>query len=286
MNSFLSNMSSQWDYRFTVMPLLTSKSLSSKYVVASDCSSVSGAMQCLSPSQASTFNNSSGDYGWINSANFSGGDDHGFDHIQSNLSGMGSFLRSDATLAVIVISNGDDLDGVARTRRSDGYMELNYNTTDAANSFNSFKSFLQGFKGTSKRFYPVVVNSSGSCLNGYYGKRYVSMAGQFNSRSYNLCSGELNSSIDMIKQELVAITEAIRFNYVVISTDREPVASSIKVWKNGVEIPSSNWTYVGHTSQATSYYPTSGNIRTGYMIKLNGVDYKGSDSITFDFDPL
>lgn len=294
MANFLGNLSSQWDYRFTVMPLLTSKSLSQKYVVASDCGGISGVMGCLSPSQHNTFTYSSGDYGWINSANFSGGDDRGFRHIRTNLQNMGGFIRSDAALAVIVISNGDDLEGVGITTRSDGYQERNYNTTDAYNSYETFRSYFANLKSGSsvlKRFYPVVVNSSGSCLNGYYGRRYVQMAGEFTgSRSYNICSGELNSSMNDIKQQLVAITEAIRFDHVVISADRAPVVSSIKVWKNGVEIPQggpNGWTYVGNQNRATSYYPTSGNVRSGYMIQLSGsARYQGSDQITFDFDPL
>lgn len=294
MASFLGNLSDQWDYRFTVMPLLTSKSLSQKYVVASDCSSVSGVMGCLAPSQNATFTYSSGDYGWINSANFSGGDDRGFRYIRSNLTNMGSFIRSDAALAVIVLSNGDDLEGVGITTRSDGYQERDYNTSAAASSYSSFYNYFNSLKSGSqvlKRFYPVVVNSSGSCLNGYYGRRYVQMSSEFlGSRAYNICSGELNSSMNDIKQQLVAITQAIKFNYVVISADRQPVVSSIKVFKNGVEIPQSNsngWSYVGYTTQATSYDPVSGNVRTGYMIKLNGsAVYQGSDNITFDFDPL
>lgn len=296
MASFLSNMSNQWDYRFTVMPLLTTNlQISSKYVVASDCSTVSGVMGCLAPSQYSTFNNSSGDYGWINSANFVGGDDRGFSTMVTHINRMrnSGFIRSDAALAIIVLSNADDLEGVGYTTRSDGVTVRDYNTSAQTTSLNNYYSYFSTVKGSSllSKFYPVVVNSSGSCLNGYYGQRYVQMANALSSRSYNICGGELNSSLDDIKQQLVAITQAIRFNYVVISSDRQPVVSSIKVYKNGALIPQSStngWSYVGYTSnQPTSYYPTAGNVRSGYMIKLNGTaEFQGSDNITFDFDPL
>lgn len=296
MAGFLGNMSGDWDYRFTVMPLLTTNlTIGSKYVVASDCSSVSGVMGCLAPSQYSTFNNSSGDYGWINSANFVGGDDRGFSTMVTHINRMrnSGFIRSDAALAIIVLSNADDLEGVGYTQRNDGVTVRDYGTSEQATTLSNYYSYFSNLKGSAmlSRFYPVVVNSSGSCLNGYYGQRYVQMANWLSSRSYNICGGELNSALSDIKQRLVAITEAIRFNYVVVSSDRQPVVSSIKVWKNGVQIPQSNsngWSYVGYASnQPTSYYPTSGNVRSGYMIKLNGsAVFQGSDNITFDFDPL
>lgn len=294
MASFLSNMSNQWDYRFTVMPLLTTNlRITSKYVVASDCSSVTNVMGCLAPSQYSTFNNSSGDYGWINSANFVGGDDRGFKTMETHIDRMKSsgFLRSDAALAIIVLSNADDLEGVALAQRSDGYWERQYGGSAETSSFSYYYNYFAAVKGSAllSKFYPVVVNSSGSCLNGYFGQRYVRMADYLGSRAYNICGGELNSSLNDIKQQLVAITQAISFDHVVIS-DRQPVVSSIKVWKNGVEIPqggANGWTYVGYQNRATSYYPTSGNVRSGYMIQLSGsARFQGSDQITFDFDPL
>jgi hypothetical protein len=299
MAGFLSNMSDQWDYRFTVMPLLTSSlTIGSKYVVASDCSSVSGVMGCLAPSQYATFNNSSGDYGWINSANFVGSNDRGFSTMVTHLTRMrnSGFLRADAALAIIVLSNSDDMEDVVPVDNGSGTMIIHevysYGAASEA-SLNSYAGFFTNLTGAKplSRFYPVVVNSSGSCLNGRFGKRYVQMASKLNSRAYNICGGELNYSLNDIKQQLVAVTQSIRFNYVVISSDRQPVVSSIKVYKNGALIPQSNsngWSYVGYASnQPTSYYPTSGNVRSGYMIKLNGTaEFQGSDNITFDFDPL
>lgn len=294
MAGFLGNMSGDWDYRFTVMPLLTTSiGINSKYVVSTDCSSVNNVMKCLAPSEYATFNNSSGDYGWINSANFVGGDDRGFATMQTHINNMknSGFIRQDAALAIVVLSNADDLEGVAITTRSDGVKVRTYGGTAEYNSFVKYLNYFAGLKtsNTLSKFYSVVVNQSGGCLNGYFGKRYVQMSNSLNSRAYNICGGELNYALHDIKSQLVAVTEAIKFNYVMISPDKQPVVSSIKVWKNGTEIPQSNsngWSYVGYTTQATSYFPSSGNVRTGYMIKLNGVDYKGSDSITFDFDPL
>ncbi|MCO5143944.1 MAG: hypothetical protein M9962_12710, partial [Oligoflexia bacterium] len=57
----------------------------------------------------------------------------------------------------------------------------------------------------------------------------------------------------------------------------------------GVTIPQSNsngWSYEGYkTNSPTSYYPSSGNNKSGYFIKLNGsaATYKGTDVVTVDF---
>jgi hypothetical protein len=295
MYGFLGNLSGQWDYRFTVMPLLTTMPLSYKYVVASDCNGVSGVLGCLSPSQIDTFNRATEDYGWINNVSFQGGDDRGFANIKANLQNMGGFLRSDAALAVIVVSNGDDLEGVGLKYDSGGHLYRDYSSSSAQVSFNSYRSYFQTIKGSAgagilSKFFSVAVPGIGlGCMNGYSGQRYNQMANDLGGRAYDLCGGQLNSSLDMIKQQLVAITQSIKFDHVVIS-ERQPVVSSIRVWKNGVEIPQggpNGWTYVGYQNRPTSYFPTSGNYRSGYMIQLSGsARFQGSDQITFDFDPL
>lgn len=292
MNAFLTGMSSQWDLHFTVLPLLSQKSVTGKYVVASNCADISGTTGCLSPSQASTFNNSSGDYGWIRSTlSGIGSNDKGFYNMYANLqhSSMTStgFLRSDAALAIIVLSNGEDIDGMTYYDRGDGYQQLDYNS--GVSTYNSYRNYFQNIKPSSslRRFYSVV-SPGGTCYNysSIRGQRYMNMADDLGSRSYNLCNGELSSSLASMKQQLVAVAEAVQFNYVVM--DQKPMVSSIVVKKNGVTIPQSSsngWSYVGYLSnQPTSYAPTSGNIRTGYFIKLNGsAVYKGSDQISIDF---
>jgi len=292
MNSFLTSMSADWDLHFTVLPLLSQKSVTGKYVVASNCSEISGTVGCLTPSQSTTFNNSSGDYGWIRSVvSGIGSNDKGFYNMYANLqhSSMTStgFLRSDAALAIIVLSNGEDIDGMSYTTRNDGFQELDYNS--GVSTYNSYRNYFQSIKPSSslRRFYSVVC-PGGTCYNygSIRGQRYMNMADDLGSRSYNLCNNELNSALSSMKQQLVAVAEAVRFNYVVMN--EKPMVSSIKVTKNGVTIPQSSsngWTYVGYlANQATSYSPTSGNVRSGYFIKLNGTaEYKGSEKIDISF---
>lgn len=289
MQNFVNGLNASWDFRFTVLPLLSQKSMTSKYVVSTDCSGLSGIMGCLNTSQISTFNNSSGDYGWITSVNSAvGSQDKGFQNIYYNLQSSSminsGFLRPDAALAIIVLSNGEDVDGMTyHDPDGDGTPELNYNSGDS--TFNFYRNYFQSMKGTPSllRFYSVV-SPGGLCYgyNSYNGRRYRDMSDDLGSRSYNLCGSELNSALSDISSQMVSITQAVVFNYVLMNDQPNP--STIQVKKNGQILPASSsngWEYVGYkTNQNTSFFPTPGNAKTGYMIKLNGsAVIQGSDTI-------
>ena len=48
--NFLSSLDTSWEYRVLVLPLLRNNvPISSKYVIATDCSTVTGVGRCLSP---------------------------------------------------------------------------------------------------------------------------------------------------------------------------------------------------------------------------------------------
>jgi hypothetical protein len=287
MESFVNGLNGSWDFRFIVLPLLSQKTLNSKYVISSDCSGISGILACLPPSQASTFNYSSGDYGWINSANSAiGSQDKGFQNMYYNLQSSSmvnsGFLRPDAALAVIVLTNGEDIDGMTyHDPDGDGTPQLNYNS--GVSQYNFYRDYFENFKGTPSlmRFFSVV--SDGSC--GINGRRYRDMADELGSRSYNLCNSEMNSVLSNIGSQMVAITQAVVFNYHVLPNNPGTITS---VLKNNVPIPQSSsngWEYVGYkTNQNTSFFPTPGNPKTGYMIKLNGsAVIQGSDRIDVIF---
>jgi hypothetical protein len=324
MQNFLSQLSSDWDIHFVVLPLLSDQSsLSGKYVVASDCSSISGASGCYPLSQTSTYNSQPGDAAWLNNSNSGVGSlDQGLYYMQRNLSRSSftssGFLRSDAALAVIVVSNGQDLSGINPNNKGscyDGYgnynpsafpqidycnangsgtYEVNTYANSLSSSYNSFANYFAQVRGSSllAKFYSIVSPSTTSGCYGSYamaGTRYISMSQQFNSSTGNLCnSSGFSTVLNDIRSNLHAVTTAIKFNYAVVSTQYEPLVSSITVQKNGVTIPQSDtngWSYVGYLSnQPTSYYPTSGNVQSGYMIQLNGsAVYQGSDSLSINY---
>lgn len=300
LNSFLSGLSASWDFRFIVLPLQATPALSSKYIMAKDCTGIptgsSGFYYCLDSSQASTFINAPGDYGFINSTNTgTGNTDLGFQTMQSNLNNLSlkSFARHDAALAVVVVSNGEDVSGISYyDPDGDGTPQIDYNSATSQNSFNSFKNYMSGMIGGTGllRFYSVVANNSYSnCYGGpaWQGYRYMSMSAALNSPYYELCSNGISSALYDIGAQINAMIQSIVFNYAVI--DVEPSVSSIVVKKNGVVIPqggANGWVYEGYKTNAyTSYLPQLGNAKTGYFIKLNGTAaYKGTEVITVDFE--
>lgn len=302
LNSFLSNMDSRWDYHFVVLPLQAAAAVNSgKYVVAQNCADIVGSNKpiCLSTSQISTFNNTPAgvDWGWIQSTNAAvGSTDMGFQTMWSDLSHSSmtstGFLRPDAALAMVVISNGEDVSGVSyHDPDGDGTSELDYNSGTSQASMANYKAAFESLKGGSglSKFYSVVAtNNYGNCYGGaaWRGYRYMDMSIRLGSQYYDICAGGLSGVLSDIGAQLNSMIEAFIFNYAVI--DQDPVVSSISVKKNGVTIPQSatnGWTYEGYKTNAyTSYLPQLGNKKTGYFIKLNGTaEYKGTDIITVDF---
>ncbi len=294
MQGFLGGLSDNWDFHFTVLPLLSNKTMNGKYVIASNCSDISGVTSCLSPSQANSFNNATGDYGWIRSVNSAvGSADKGFEKIYQNITQASmtstGFLRPDAALAIIVISNGEDTTGVTYTTRSDGVQILDYNSPQSIAAYNTYKNLFSGLKGPSEmsKFYSVV-SPGGNCYgsNSFRGQRYMDMSDDLGSRWYNLCNSELNYSLANIANQLQVVVQSVIFNYVVIN--ESPMVGSIVVKKNGVTVPqstSNGWSYEGYKSNhPTSFFPTSGNPRTGYFIKLNGsYTFEGTDQMTVNY---
>ncbi len=297
LNNFLSSLSSSWDYRVVVLPLLSQQSLGSKYVVATDCTGVN-AGRCLSPGDVAFFNSQIGDSSWITSRNTAvGNNDQGFFNMNGNIDSLNSssFLRSDAALAMVVISNNDDHTNVSYATRPDGStVGIDYTSATTINSFNYYKNYFLGLKTSIKlnKFYAVVVGntSSDQCSGGgavWTGKRYMDMASALGGATFDLCNGGLSQVLNDIGGQLQVVVQTIIFNYVKIS-DVEPDPNSIKITKNGVAIPNSatnGWTYVGYlANQATSYSPVLGNYKSGYMVRLNGTaEIKGSDAITIDY---
>jgi hypothetical protein len=289
LSNFLSQLDTNWEYRVIVMPLLSTQNISSKVALATDCAGVP-AGGCVTASGVSYFNSLSGDSGWINSRNSSTGNvDLGFQNMNYNINHLISsgFLRSDASLAMMIISNNDDHSGVSYITRPDGATtSIDYNSATTINSFNAYKSYFQSVKASThlERLYSVVAAQSYSdCYGGgrtWAGIRYMNMAAALGGVSYDLCNNGLSSVLYDIRSRLVTVVQTIEFNYVVFP--EEPTPSSITYKKNGTTIPQSNvngWEYVGMRSGPTSFSPVLGNNRSGYMLKLNGsATLKGTDT--------
>lgn len=308
-HNFVEKLDANWDYHFTVLPLQSAMSFSSKYILASDCSGISS---CIPSSNKDAFNNTtSTSAGWINQWDYgTNSTDLAFKYMTSNLSHSSvtstGFLRPDAALAVVIISNGEDLTALSGSSYvaanslsgfyvdpdGDGTPEVNYALPAYVNAATNFENFLNAYKGTSslKRVFSVVAaNNSNNCQGSgaWQGRRYMDLAASTNGYWYDFCNASaLNNVLSSISYDMSAMMEAFVFDYVVL--DAAPVVSSIKIYKNGVAIPQggpNGWSYVGYSNnQPTAFYPSLSNNRTGYFIKLSGTaNYKGSDVISIDY---
>lgn len=304
LTSFLDGIDSKWDYHFTVVPLHKKIPMTSKWIVAQDCSTIIPSSLCVSKS---AYNSSPAntEYGWINTTDAPAGNtDPGFTKIIENLSDSSmistNFLRADAALAVIVVSNGDDISGMSYPADyyqpyGDGMLYPNPNAANAQASFNSFKSFLStGIKpvaGLAKFYSVVAANNYSSCYGGaaWQGARYMNMSSNslgVGGAWYDLCSGGLPNVLSNLQNQFNSAIQAFVFNYAVIPN--QPIVSSIVVKKNGTVVPQSatnGWTYDGYkTNTNTAYLPYPTNQRTGYFLRMNGTaEYSGADVITIDY---
>ncbi|MBX9767506.1 MAG: hypothetical protein K2X47_09570 [Bdellovibrionales bacterium] len=138
------------------------------------------------------------------------------------------FLRSDAKLVIIFISDDND--------RSSGtpveFMQFLDNTRPP---------FPFGVRGWTANF--IGITDPQKCTTGgmapNVGDRFIAMARETNGASENLCSPTLVQALENIRSRLVdQITE--------FRLDRDPVVDSIQVSINGVSIPNSienGWTF-------------------------------------------
>lgn len=319
LHNFLTSLDARWDYRFIVMPLQITapdtQFLNNKYVVATDCTGIA-ANRCLSPSQASVFNAAGGDVAWINNRNSgTGNTDLGFQGMQSKITHLKSanFVRNDAILSTIVISNGEDVSGgVAYTMRPDGAVTgIDYGHATTINSFNSYVPFFSTIKHANpviskavSRFYSVVATQRyNGCLGApgtfWQGRRYMDMAGLLGGVVFDVCQNQLYNVLGDISSHLQTIVKTLVFDHVVFPQQPDPATIVFK--KNGAVVPNSavnGWTYAGLlNNQPTSsgtinsdtmvFTPMPGNFRTGYMLRLHGTaELKGTDTYELIYTDL
>jgi hypothetical protein len=204
--------------------------------------------------------------------------------------GQTGFLRPDAALAVISLSNGDD--------RSYGtwYWNSTFQRTmwapAAQTTYDNALNTLRGLKtsASSVKYYSVVSHLTTNC-RGYgtwSGIRYEDYANQMNGRTVDLCSVPVSSALSTIAEDIQGTPLPYRRNFLVL--DSEPQESTLRVIRyangdtsNPVEIPNdatNGWTYSGYlTNQYTIDSPISMDQRTGYMVELHGTArLNGADS--------
>lgn len=165
----------------------------------------------------------------------------------SYLSGEGAgFLRDDALLAIVILTNEDDYSSVS--------------TTTVRNYFDSLKRpFAADTKSWMMNFIGVT-SISGSCSTAAEfkeaGLRYMEIADYTGGIKESICDSTLSTAVSNMRKRIVEVMSEYRL-------DRVPVLSSIKVTKNGETVPKDDvngWSYYAPSNSVRfhgTYQPTA-----------------------------
>ncbi|MGE4233307.1 MAG: hypothetical protein AB7F43_08265 [Bacteriovoracia bacterium] len=222
-----------------------------------------------------------------------------FTQTQATINANLNFIRNDALLAVVVITNG--VDGSMLMPPYDQFSQTN--TQAVANNAAMLKRLKTdyGFSDRLLRFYPIAGSQytqtgcySGPSLNG---QMFFQFLNYLKGIGRDFCdTNSVSNVMSAIAQDLQVQRQFYIFSSIVL--DHEPVESSIKVFKNGQEIPqdaNNGWTYKGGPQTVytiTGIKETNGTItpfyanrRTGWVISLNGsAQMTGSDAPSVQFE--
>ncbi len=252
MPGFVSTLTNQgWNYHVAAIPMALSSSSSSYVYTAPSIGSVLvDPSRNTATTRSGSINEdfvpapyaitSSGSLQTVFSINqYVGGTEQAFRSIRDALqSERANFVRDDAMLAVVVITNGQDNSGNTPAQWAE-YIRVAAGKTDLR----------------SIQVFPIISNrlvSDRSCLgaNATYGSRYADLAYAFgtpNPWMFNVCqatSGSMSTMLQALASQLSA--RKVDFVRTAIALNRAPrVIQWVK--KNGVELPRDNdvngWTY-------------------------------------------
>lgn len=190
-----------------------------------------------------------------------GGSDleRGLQSLETALKAETNFLREDALLAVLALSNEDD-----------------YSDFDINHYVQFFDTLKPKFKGVTQAWLvnfigvPSLSSNCTTALDGIYkepGLRWIELANVSGGLNQPICDTTLALAVNNIRQRIVEVLT----EYVL---ERKPLVDTIVVKINGVMIPQS-------TTNGWEYIPE------GHRIRLHGnvVPTSSSDKITVDFKP-
>jgi len=209
-----------------------------------------------------------------------------------------NILRGDANLAVITISNGRDASegwsyqpstityssGV--TSSGNQYLPTPVNVSNYINQMVIAKNNVASMV----KYYSVVsASTSSNCLSGLSrrGDEYIQASYATGGIAVDLCTNTVSTALNAIAQHIQS--QPMYFKKDHLALESEPNPSTLKVYKNGALVPNdpiNGWTYLGYVSTPTPliYYPTNMDLRTGYLIKLNGsAKLEGSDTAKVEY---
>lgn len=204
------------------------------------------------------------------------------------------FLRQEALLVVIVLSNGDDASEAPIVSGGFNYGPPKTVKAELINNISAAKPTGM------LRLYAAVNTSGASCLNATdVGYRYTNAASQLGGAGFNLCnSGAL--ALSGVVSNLQYALQSIRVNFLTdyLFLPEEPQLATVKVYKrdaNGNErlLSASEWEYKGKLfNQDAVYYQEANSLNpiqsgSGYAFHLlgNGVLH-GNETARITYLPI
>jgi hypothetical protein len=287
--SFLTELNSQnWDFRVTAIPLSGTPSITTISASKYDANSSNWVAAYPGAPHTSTIPSSmyiSPDYFQVyTGSGTTDGKEPGISNIGTVLSSSNAqayFLRPEAILAVVVLSNGDD----TSEAQSATYPYLAPGTVNSG-----LISAIRNSKGSalagSVHLIPVVSPSyNNSCIGSiaHPATRYSNAAAQIGGHALiNICTTAMSTALEQVKAQVAAIQLTYVKRFIQIA-DR-PNEATIVVTKHAVNgssisVPKSvngsdGWVYLGNVTEPMISEPINTDYRTGYMIQLIGEAYK------------
>lgn len=186
------------------------------------------------------------------------------------------FRRSDAYLAVIIVSDEDDFSHNAMTPALESLSNNGYLTDSRIHSVTSYAQFLDEYTEStaSLKNYSVsaITITDQACLNELkintqrIGTRYMQLADMTGGTKASLC-GNFGESLQLISDQVLTLSSSFKL-------DREPIPETIKVVVNGVAVQLdevNGWTY----------------DPINITVNFHGSSIPSADaSISITFDPL
>lgn len=198
------------------------------------------------------------------------GDERAFSAIEDTLgyAENSDFRRTDAFLAVIVVSDEDDFSATSSTT-----IYNNYNSSKII-PVSTYKTFLDNYAGSGNWSFNAITILDETCratLNAQssgrlIGKRYMELADLSNGTKSSLC-GDFGESMQLISDTLIQLSSTFTLN-------REPDPATIKVIVNGQTVATdatNGWTYDATTLTITFH---------GTAVPAAG------DAVVINFDPV
>lgn len=288
LRKFLIGLNQQnWDFRVTAISLLGTPSLGSISASKYDANSRSWAQPYPGAPKTSTIPSSyfvaPEDYVVSTNPGLTTGSEPGLTNISTFLNQPATknyFIRKEAALAIIVLSNGNDT--------SDGMDYSAYPWGPVMNVSSRLLSSIRDSKGMSLgqtvHLFPVVTSK---------GTRYKSTGQSLGGHaSIDLNAYSMDNILGMIRGQLEAIT--LNFTKRFIQIAKRPNEGTIRVTKfsNGqsIQVPpsvqgSAGWRYIGNVNVPMISAPIEMDFRTGYTIELVGGTYDliGKDTASVDY---